>query len=898
MVGGIVSDYYKELSEQRKKEQEEGGYPEWYSTGGYQMFKERYLYDAKNFREQAERIANTAAKHLFHPELIEEYSKRFFNMLWNGWLSPSTPVLANMGTNRGMPVSCSGTVVEDSISGFYKALEENAVLTQEGFGTAVYLGNIRPRGSKISRGGKSSGITPVLEDFVTMSQKVSQGGVRRGSIGQYIPLNHGDFWEIIKKLESDPDSLNIGWNIYDEDIIKLQDGDEELHTRRKEVLRVKMITGKGYFFFPDKVNRHNPQCYKDKGMTVKTSQLCVAPETLILTKEGYQPIVDLEDESLEIWNGYEWSEVTVKKTGVSQKLLTVETNSGFTLDCTPYHKFYVAMRNPSSGNRWVVEKRASELQVGDKLVKCDFPVLDGSLTLDRAYENGFFSGDGCEYKGRQIIYLYGAKKLLLPNFINTLWNDQQDQDRLVGTTKGLKSKFFVPVGDYTIESKIRWLEGVLDADGTVCRNGETQSIQLGNINYPFLQDVQLMLQTLGVSSKVTKNADAGYRKLPLNDGSGESGDFYCQEAYRLMFGQTAIVTLRNLGFSPKRLKLTEHKPNRECSQFVKVTKVVDHGRTDDTYCFTEPKRNMGVFNGILTGNCNEITLFADKDHTFTCVLSSLNLARYNEWKDTTTIQDAIVFLDCVASEFIEKGSKIPSLEKAIRFTEKGRALGLGVCGYSTYLQQESLPFESMEAYLFNADFFKHMREEADKASAWLAKVYGEPEWCKGYGRRNTHCLAIAPTKSTALLMGGVSEGINPDPAMTFTQASAAGDIERVNPTLLNLMKHKGVYTKKNIQQVIDARGSVQGVDWLTEHEKAVFKTAFEINQYSHKRKVGIRGKYLDQWQSWNTFFAAEEDPEYISLFHKDCWLDEEIRGMYYVYSKAGVTASKDCESCQ
>lgn len=269
-----MTDFYKLMSDKRKQEQTEGGYPEWYSTGGYQLFKDKYLYGAANFREQVERIAKTAAKHLKEPELIAEYEKKFFDMFWKGWLSPSTPVLANTGTDRGMPVSCSGTVCEDSISGFYKALEENAVLTQEGFGTAVYLGDIRPRGSKISRGGKSSGVVPVLEDFVLMSQKVSQGGVRRGSIGQYIPLNHGDFWEVIKKLETDPDSLNIGWNIYDEDIAKLNAGDEELHKRRKEVMRVKMITGKGYFFFPDKVNRHNPPMYKDRGLKVKTSQLC------------------------------------------------------------------------------------------------------------------------------------------------------------------------------------------------------------------------------------------------------------------------------------------------------------------------------------------------------------------------------------------------------------------------------------------------------------------------------------------------------------------------------------------------------------------------------------------------------------------------------------------------
>lgn len=566
--GEVMTDFYKLMSDKRKQEQEEGGYPEWYSTGGYQLFKEKYLYQAKNFREQAERIAKTAAKHLRHPELVEHYEKKFFEMLWKGWLSPSTPVLANTGTDRGMPVSCSGTVCEDSISGFYKSLEENAVLTQEGFGTAVYLGDIRPRGSKISRGGKSSGITPVLEDFVLMSQKVSQGGVRRGSIGQYIPMNHGDFDEVIKKLESDPDSLNIGWNLYDKDITALNDGDTELDRRRRETLRVKMITGKGYYFFPDKVNRRRPAMYKDRGLEVKTSQLC-----------------------------------------------------------------------------------------------------------------------------------------------------------------------------------------------------------------------------------------------------------------------------------------------------------------------------------------NEITLFADAEHTFTCVLSSLNLAKYNEWKDTTAIFDATVFLDCIASEFIEKAKNIPTLQKAVRFTEKSRALGLGVCGYHTYLQQEMIPFESMEAHLFNHDFFTSMKEESEKASKWLAENFGEPEWCKGYGVRNTHLRAIAPTKSTALLMGGVSEGINPDPAMTFTQASAGGEIERVNPTLLSLMKKKGVYNKKNIQEVIDARGSVQGVDWLDEHEKKVFKTAFEMDQYALVRTASSRSQFLDQWQSWNLFFAAEEDPEYISEVHQMCFEDENILGMYYVYSKAGVTASKDCESC-
>lgn len=565
-----MADFYKQMSDKRKKAQEDGLYPDWYSTGGFQMFEQKYLYKASGFKEQAERIANTAAKHLKDPLLIEEYRQKFFNMIWKGWLSCSTPVLANMGTDRGMPVSCSGTIVGDSIESFYDTLAENAVLTQEGFGTAAYLGNIRPRGSEISRGGKASGILPTLQDYVTMSMKVSQGATRRGSIGLYLPLNHGDFWEVIHFLEAEPDSVNIGWCVYDSDIEKLDAGDGELAKRFKKVLKTKLVTGKGYFFFPDKVNRHNPQMYKDQGKQVVTSQLCA-----------------------------------------------------------------------------------------------------------------------------------------------------------------------------------------------------------------------------------------------------------------------------------------------------------------------------------------EITLYADEEHTFTCVLSSLNLAKYDEWKDTSTIFDATVFLDCVASEFIERSFGIKHLQKARRFTEKSRALGLGVAGFCTYLQSKMIPYESLEAHLFNNTFFKEMHDKSLEASKWLADKFGEPEWCKGYGVRNTHRLAVAPTKSTALLIGGVSEGINPDPAMVFTQASAAGEIERVNPTLLKLMKDKGVYNKKNIQQIVDARGSVQNVDWLTDEEKQVFKTAFEIDQRTVLRLASARGKWLDQWQSLNLFFAAEEDPAYVAKIHQEAFKDEGIRALYYIYSKAGVVAAKDvCEACQ
>ncbi len=570
-----MTDQYKEFGDERKEHQAQGLLPEWFSTAGWQLFKSKYLHQAGSFREQVERIAKTTARHTYDPVL---YEGRFFNLIWKGWLSCSTPVLANMGTTRGLPVSCSGGVIDDSIDGFYSSRRETALLTKHGFGTSSYLGDVRHRGSPISVGGVASGVLPVIKGFVQDSQDVSQGSTRRGAWAGYVPVEHGDFWELITYLENHPDDLNIGWNISDSFIAALDAGDQQAVEKYQRMLKVKMVTGKGYFFFPDKVGRARPPEYVAHGLEVKASNLC-----------------------------------------------------------------------------------------------------------------------------------------------------------------------------------------------------------------------------------------------------------------------------------------------------------------------------------------NEINLFSDKDHTFTCVLSSLNLAKYDEWKDTDAVADAIHFLDCVASEFIERGRNIPGLECAVRATEKGRALGLGVCGWHTLLQQRQIPFESLEAGYLNQEVFTGISSAAQVESYRLATQYGIPKWCEmsdelghnPYGRRNTHLLAIAPTKSTALIMGGVSEGINPDPAMVYTQSSAGGEIARVNPVLLPLMKERGVYNKKTISELVDKNGSVQHVDWLDDHEKQVFKTAFEINQSHVLRHASTRAKWLDQWQSLNLFFSADESEAHISDIHKQAFLDENIRGLYYIYSTSAVGASKgeDCVAC-
>lgn len=567
----MSDNIYNKLSEERKELQAQGLVPEWYTTAGFQMFKEKYEYDTngRSVRGQFERIAKTAASYLVGTKYEKEAESKFFELLWKGWMSPSTPVLANMGTSRGLSVSCSGSTVGDSIDGFYRNLHETAMLTKMGFGTSSYLGDIRPRGSKISAGGKASGVLPVFKEHVQSMRNVAQGTARRGAWAGYLPMDHGDFDELVDHVMAEPDDANIGWVITDEFTKRLDGGDLEAIRRFQKAMKMKMVTGKGYFCFIDKINRKRPRMYVDQGMFVKASNLC-----------------------------------------------------------------------------------------------------------------------------------------------------------------------------------------------------------------------------------------------------------------------------------------------------------------------------------------DEITLFSDDYHTFTCVLSSANVYKIDEYKDTDAVFWMTVFLDCVASDLIAKGEGVPGLEKAIRFTKKGRALGLGQCGFHTLLQEKMIPFESFEAQMLSQQIAKHLHDESLRASQDMAKELGEPEWCKGYGLRNTHRIAIAPTKSTALLMGGISEGINPDPAMSFTQMTSAGEVDRLNPILLKLMKELGVYSKKHVAEITEKQGSVQHVDWLTPAQKAVFKTAFEINQKSIIRMASARGRYVDQWQSLNTFFASDEDPSWIAEVHAEAFRDENILGLYYIYTQAGVQASKgECEAC-
>lgn len=236
---------YKQISERRKKEQEQGLMPEWYTTGGAQMFYEKYEYETngRSVRGQFERIAKTAASYLKGTKFESVAEQKFFDLLWKGWLSPSTPILANMGTSRGMSVSCSGSTIDDSIDGFYSNLHETAMLTKMGFGTSSYLGGIRPRGSKISSGGKASGVLPVFKEHVQAMRNVAQGTARRGAWAGYLEIDHGDFDELADHIMAEPDDANVGWIIKDSFIERLESGDQDAIRRFQKAMKLKMVTG-------------------------------------------------------------------------------------------------------------------------------------------------------------------------------------------------------------------------------------------------------------------------------------------------------------------------------------------------------------------------------------------------------------------------------------------------------------------------------------------------------------------------------------------------------------------------------------------------------------------------------------------------------------------------------
>ena len=320
-------------------------------------------------------------------------------------------------------------------------------------------------------------------------------------------------------------------------------------------------------------------------------------------------------------------------------------------------------------------------------------------------------------------------------------------------------------------------------------------------------------------------------------------------------------------------------------------------------------KNLPIYASNL---CTEIMLPSDHNWSFVCVLSSINLVHYDKWKNTDAVETMIYFLDSLITEFLEKLEVYKNsdnrddqqtflfMERAYNFAKENRALGMGTLGWHSLLQSKMLPFDSQEAYNLNSEVFKTLKEQSYKASERLAQKFGEPEVLKGYGRRNTTLNAIAPTTSSAFILGQVSQGIEPIWSNIYVKDIAKIKTTIKNPFLINLLKEKGMDTPEVWRDIRDRDGSVQHLDFLSENEKEVFKTYSEIDQLVIIYQAANRQNYLDQGQSLNIIVHPDTTTKEVNNIHVTAW-KLGLKSLYYQHSMNAAQKfkqKKDCESCE
>jgi len=895
-----------------------------------------------------------------------------YDMLSQKLFIHATPTNFNAGTPRQQLSSCFLIAMKsDSIVGIYDTLKDCAMISKHAGGIGLHIHNIRAKGSLIKgTNGTSNGIVPMLRNFNDTARYVDQGGGKRnGSFAIYLEPWHADVEDFLKlKLNTGseeercrdlfyalwiPDLFmervekNEPWtlfcpseapglaDVHGDEFRALYEKYEKEGRGRKQVdaqklwfkvLDSQIETGTPYLLYKDAANQKSNQ--KNLG-TIKSSNLCVAPETYILTDKGQLPIVELAGKEVKVWNGDKWSSTTVLKTGEQQKLITVYLSNGAQITCTPYHKFIVntAQCGQTINNGKRIE--AKDLKPDMKLVKWNAPVLKGSSEFDfkEPYTHGFFCGDGNEFKDEnKRIILCGEKKKLIPYLkLNTIGNEQKNGTIQAMIPKDLNKKFDVPL-NASIECRLKWIAGLLDADAGVHHsNKNTDVIDLCGIEKDFLNNVRLLLLSLGVQSKVILSKNARRETFP---GGKE---YNCKALYHIPIGAESIYQLVQLGMVCNRLIFRCPEPKVNCQQYVKVVSIEDNGRVDDTYCFNEPENHAGVFNGVLTGNCTEIIEYSSPEETSVCNLASIALPSYvqNQTFDYDKLRQVVKVAVRNLNQVIDI-NYYPTPETK-NSNMRHRPVGLGVQGLADVFALMRAPWESEEAAEINQRIFEHIYFAAVESSCEIAQggtpystfegspmskgifqydmwtSNGEPvvpltqkdgtlDWeslkakVKQYGVRNSLLMAPMPTASTSQILG-FNECIEPFTSNIYTRRTLAGEFIVINKYLMRDLEKLGLWSEMMKQQIIARNGSIQGIDQIPENIQKLYKTSWEIKQKTLIDMAAARGAFICQSQSLNLFVA---DPNYAKLtsMHFYAWKKGLKTGLYYLRTRAPVMAQK------
>jgi ribonucleoside-diphosphate reductase alpha chain len=847
-----------------------------------------------------------------------EAIKETYDLVSQKYFIHATPTLFNSGQKTCQLCSCFLLGTEDSLTtdnqgnfgGIYKTLADCATISKWAGGIGVHVSNIRAKNSLIkSTQGKTLSIVPMLKLYNNTALYVNQGGRRNGSIAIYLEPWHDDIQEFLElKLNTGSEELrardlflalwvpdlfmkqvekNGEWytmspddcpgltDVYGEEFEQLywkyvSEGKyrnkHEANKIWQKILTSQIETGVPYICFKDSVNKKSNQ--KNIGV-VKSSNLCVAPETKILTSKGWHTIIDLKDQEVEVWNGKEFSKTIVKQTGSNQELIKITFSNGELLECTPYHKFYI---NDEYHIKDPIILEAKDLKEDMCIYKFNMPIIDDMhmvTDFKNPYDHGLFCAEGTyETHGDEKICKY------------------EGQDYCI--------EYIVPI-NYIKDIKLRWLEGLCDGDGCIAKNENNYQLQISSIKHDFLQDVKRMMNTMGVDPMITEI-------LPDD------------KMYRLLVTSNDLLKLISLGFNPKLLDLSGiNEPNRDARKFITITKIEYTGRHDDTYCFNEPLEHKGVFNGIMTGQCAEITEVSNEKYYAVCNLASIAVNNYlndNNEYDWDKLHHVAKVVTKNLNKIIDLNF-YPTPETEIN-NKENRPIGIGIQGFGDLLYRMKIPYESTEAIEINKKVMETIYHGAVEASIELAEKYGpyknfngspmskgifqfdmwdippSMDWSalkekvQKVGIRNSLLTALMPTASTSQILGNI-ESFEPMTSNIYSRKTLAGTFIIINKYLIEDLIKINLWNSDIKNEIISNRGSIQNIHNIPNDLKNIYKTIWEIKQRYVIDHSIARGPYVDQSQSMNLYMAQPNFDKLTSaLFYG--WKNGLKTGCYYLRS--------------
>lgn len=912
-------------------------HPDWLNEEAQQVLAKGYLMPGETPRDMWKRCSLTAEKYLKRPGIGED----IMEMFWNGYMGGASPVLSNFGTNRGLPVSCLETGTQVHTKNGFKEIQDLEI----GDLVLTHLGNWKPVLNKWSR--ETTG------DLYSLS--ISNRGNYSLNITGNHPVLTNNGWVKVEDLNPKVhqivvEPLTTAFRRRDKNkVFEFKIGSQRYNKGSSELCR-----GAGCY----KV-KEVPNCTLDRDLSwwlgLWFAEGSTSENGTISIAMGHD-----EEEYLD-----RWIEIAEKKFGLTgTKSLTFNGRGHQHANARIHNKYLQTFFDKEFGKGCKVKTLPDWFFDQPDCILNSF--LEGFIVGDGSLKNSGdqtvigLANEKLIYQLWYMSHLLGRfpsirkciasyhKHRNLPEDLNykdhgSFW---LSLPKSFPSGYGLSRSFKLKKQDR--ETTVWDIEVADDhsflAQGVVVHNcfGHTISDSTSSI-YSHLKEVaSLSKYGGGVGSYFGELRPSG---SPIS-GGGRSGSIvdwmrlYDRTAATVSQGNTRrgsfalylpidhpdlMDALRskdhsqgdprnfidsNLAVTVKDKWIKEMISGDKDKQkiFGEVLKsrmisgspyiiFIDNANGNKPKCFVD--RALEIIQSQL---CSEIFLPSDENHTFSCLLSSANLAKYDEWKTwrgkntgKTVPELGIYLLDAVAEEFIHKASRLPSMGRAVRFTRKARALGLGTMGLHALYQSRGIPFASKAARDLNIEVHRYIDEMALKASQDMAVEYGEPEWCEGHGIRHATRTAIAPTKTNSVICGAVSEGIEPLVANLFTAGNAKGTFVRRNPYLEKHLTSIGRNTQEVWDSILDERGSVQHLDFLSPHAKKVFLTAREIDQFEIVKQASDRQKYICQGQSVNLFVDPESEAKYLLTLHLAAW-KMGLKSLYYLKSTSMQVKKKKKEA--